>query len=60
MTIKFFPKAHGREEDRGFTADEVRRGIPWIYADVNCDNCGKEHPASELNKPCHRCGQELF
>lgn len=39
--MKFYsPKAHKRDPDRdGFTAEEVRSGTMFLYADVQCENC---------------------
>ena len=58
--IKFYPKFNGRAEDRGFTADEIKRGDHWLYADVTCQNCGKVQPVaatSYVGGPCVRCGE---
>lgn len=57
MNIKLYPKTHG--EDDGFSADEILRGLPWVYADVKCPNCGKEQPVAGtgyIGGPCCACG----
>jgi hypothetical protein len=56
--FKMYPKTHG--QDRGFSADEVRRGIPWVYTDVTCPHCQKVQPVaatSYVGGPCVACGQ---
>lgn len=60
MNIKLYPKTSTIEDDRGFTAKEVKQGIPWIYADVTCPNCGKEQPVAAtgyIGGPCVQCGK---
>jgi len=55
MTFHMYPK----NNVEGFTADEVRRGIPWIYTDVECPRCGKLQPVAMthyVGGPCVRCG----
>lgn len=59
MSVKFYPKSHFDDETNGYTAEEVKRGIHWLYADVICDSCGKDHHVSEDGKPCHQCGKTL-
>jgi hypothetical protein len=58
MNITLYPKTHG--EERGFTEEEVRRGIPWVYADVKCPSFGKEQPLAVtgyIGGPCCACGE---
>ncbi len=55
-----YPKTHGPVEDRGFSADEIRRGIQWVYTDVTCPHCGKYQPVAAtgyLGGPCVACGE---
>lgn len=58
--MKIYPKSNGTEEDSGFTAEEIRRGIHWLYADVKCKDCGKEQSLAMAgsidNGVCIRCG----
>ena len=56
---KFYPKTVGHEENLGFSAEEIRLGHHWIYADVVCDNCGKEYHVSQDGKNCRSCGEVL-
>lgn len=39
--MKIYPKHNGPEDQRGFTADEIRRGDHWLNADAACEACGK-------------------
>lgn len=39
--MKIYPKHNEREEYAGFTAEEIRKGHHWLYADVECEKCGK-------------------
>ena len=59
--MKIYPKHETtNEEDKGFTAEEIRRGIHWLYADVTCENCGKVQSlaiaGSVDNGKCIKCG----
>lgn len=59
--MKLYPKHEAKhEEDKGFTAEEVRRGIHWLYADVKCEECGKVQSVamagSTDNGKCIKCG----
>lgn len=59
MNITQYPKANGPEESRGFSADEIRRGIHTLYMDVTCPQCGKEQSVAQtgyIGGPCCRCG----
>lgn len=46
--------------NEGFTADEIRRGIHWLYTDVKCEECGHvmslAMSGSTDNGKCIRCG----
>ena len=58
--IKFYPKFNGLAEDRGFTAEEIKHGDHWLYADVTCPHCGKLQPVAAtgyVGGPCVQCGQ---
>ena len=55
-----YPKSHGPEESRGFSADEIRRGINTLYMDITCPHCGKEQSVAQtgyMGGPCCRCGK---
>ena len=60
--MKLYPKHHGHEEDRGFTAEEIRRGVPLLYADVICKVCGKIQSLAMAGSSdagrCISCGGE--
>lgn len=54
MNIKFYPP------DEGFTAEEVRRNLHWIYADIECPHCGYNQAVANtqyLGGPCMKCGK---
>lgn len=61
LKIKFYPPSSSFDnESGGFTADEINRGIHWIYADIECPHCGKIQAVSStgyLGGPCVRCGK---
>jgi hypothetical protein len=54
------PKPSSKKEEGGFTYDEVKRGVIWLYADVTCTECGKEQSAamagSTVDGTCIKCG----
>jgi len=57
MALKL--KIYSKED--GFTADEIKRGIHWVYADITCPYCGKEQSVmmtQYLGGPCCRCGEK--
>jgi len=58
--MKIYPHTEGREEYRGFTAEDIRRGLHWLKADVKCEVCGKEQSlamaGSSDNGRCIKCG----
>ena len=58
MTYKQYPKTNGPEEDRGFTADEIRRGIHTIYADYECPDCGRIQPVA-AGHICQGCDHDF-
>jgi ribosomal protein S27AE len=58
--MKIYPKHESREEDRGFTAEEIRKNHHMLYADVTCERCGKVQSvamagSSDRGK-CIKCG----
>lgn len=55
--IKQYPKHNGSEEDRGFTADEIKRGIHILYQDYECPDCGKVQAVS-MGRICLSCGRK--
>lgn len=57
MTIKQYPKHNGTEEERGFTADEIRRGIHAVYCDHICPDCGYTQPMA-AGYECRKCGRK--
>ena len=59
MSVKYYGKSHEPKGLDGFTADEMKRNIHLVYADVECDKCGKAHHYAEFGKPCHNCGEKL-
>jgi ribosomal protein L37AE/L43A len=61
MEVKFFPKLNGAygEEGGGYSVDEIKKGVMWLYADVKCPACGKEQSVANtgyVGGPCMRCG----
>lgn len=56
--MKIYPKPNVPEgQDAGFTAEEVRSNQIMLYADVKCEDCGKEHALSNTrNGRCIKCG----
>jgi ribosomal protein S27E len=58
--MKIYPKHDGPREQAGFTAEEIKRGIHWLYADVKCQECGKVQSlataGSTDNGKCIKCG----
>lgn len=60
MDLRFYPKPNGDASERGYSADEIRRGIHYIYADVQCPHCAKEQPVAAtgyVGGPCCGCGK---
>ena len=53
-TYRLYPKPNGPEEERGFTADEIRRGIPSLYTDYECP-CGKVQAVAQMGGQGGRC-----
>jgi len=48
-------------KDEGFTAEEIKRGLHWVYADITCPHCNKEQSVMNtqyLGGPCCRCGKK--
>lgn len=47
-------------QENGFTADEIRHGIHWLFTDVVCEECGKVQSlamaGSTDNGKCIKCG----
>lgn len=58
--MKLYPKHEFREENKGFTAEEIRKGYHWLYADVRCIECGKIQSLAMAgsidNGKCIKCG----
>lgn len=58
--MKIYPQHNISEEQAGFTAEEICKGIHWLYADVKCEKCGKEqslaNAGSTDNGKCIKCG----
>jgi len=58
--MKIYTKHSSKEEDAGFTAEEIRKGIHWLYADVICEECGKiQSLAMAHNDECIKCGGKV-
>ena len=56
-----YPKHNHDEEQRGFTADEIRRGIHTLFIDYECSHCGKVQSLANMGgqgAPCIRCGKK--
>jgi len=56
MSYRTYPK----DRETGFTADEIRRGVHWVYTDYECPHCGKVQPVAALGSvggPCVCCGK---
>lgn len=53
--MKIYPKHDAPEGDRGFTEDEIRRGIHWLYADVTCEHCNKVQSYAMASSNGDRC-----
>lgn len=59
MNIKLYPKHNGPEAERGFSAEEIRRGDHTLYMDVTCPHCGKVQAVAQtgsMGGPCICCG----
>lgn len=60
MKIKIYPKSMVYPcDDDSFTPDDIRRGVHWLYADVECANCGMIQTVSAmggLDGKCVSCG----
>lgn len=59
-SYKTYPKHHLPDGENGYTADEIRRGVHWLYTDVTCGHCGKVQPVAAtggVGGPCVRCGK---
>jgi hypothetical protein len=59
--MKTYPDPNRKNWDNdGFTADEIRRGIHWVYTDCTCTECGKVQSlaasGSTDNGKCIKCG----
>jgi hypothetical protein len=59
--MKLYPKHEFPKdsEESGFTAEEIRRGIHCLYADVKCTKCNKVQPLAVTgsidNGKCIKC-----
>lgn len=51
---KQYPKHNGADADRGFTVEEIKKGIHTIYADNECPLCGRVQPVA-AGPLCQRC-----
>jgi ribosomal protein S27E len=59
--MKLYPRHEAsREADKGFTAEEIRKGHHWLYADVECEDCGKVQSVAMAGSTdrgkCIKCG----
>lgn len=61
MRIKFYPKHFSEiDQDAGFSAEEIKRGVHWLYADIECPHCRKLQTVANtgyLGGPCICCGK---
>lgn len=60
LVMKIYPKHNLPEGQNGFSAEEIRRGEHWLYADVKCQDCGKIQSLAMAgsidNGKCIKCG----
>lgn len=57
--MKFYPKPRpDADGSRGYTEEDIRRGLIFLYADVKCTKCGKEQSYANGHNGCIRCGGE--
>jgi hypothetical protein len=57
--MKIYPKTNEPPETAGFTAEEIKKGHHWLYADVTCTVCGKLQSlamAGGTPGKCIKCG----
>jgi len=57
--MKQYPKYDAPEGERGFTEEEIKRGLHALYIDVTCEDCGKVQSAAQANGTdghCIKCG----
>lgn len=55
--MKIYPDPNNPH--RGFTEQEIRSGHIWLYADVKCEECGKEQSLASVGGhggKCIKCG----
>ena len=60
MSFEIYPPAQGGESERGYSAQDIRRGLHWVHTDVTCPHCAKEQPVAMtgyVGGPCISCGQ---
>ncbi len=52
----------GRTEPRGLTEEQLKKGHWQLYADVVCEDCGKEHALTNTlpGQRCKRCGGQCL
>lgn len=56
MYLTQYPKS----SSEGFSADEIRRGVHYLYMDVKCPSCGKWQTVAQtsyIGGPCCSCGK---
>lgn len=58
--VRIYPKPNGKDENRGFTLEDIRNGEIYLYMDITCPHCGKEQSVAQTNYvggPCCNCGR---
>lgn len=58
--MKIYPKPQPLDNSRGFSEEEIKNGYIYLYADVECVDCGKIQSVpmagSIDNGKCFKCG----
>lgn len=59
MKLNFYPKSNGE----GFSGEEIKRGVHWLYADIECPHCKKLQSVANtgyVGGACIRCGKQTI
>lgn len=62
MKVKMYPKQTADARGDGFSAEEVKRGIPFLYMDHTCIHCDKLQSVANsnwLDGNCIQCGKKV-
>ena len=57
MSYRQYPKHNGTDEERGFTVNEIKKGIHTIFADYECPECNYIQPVP-MGNICLKCGHK--